>query len=81
MTKMQLSVKNVEKELFRQLKADAVKEGVQVGDALNLAIKLYLDRKRKKPKVSFLDLKPQNWGKGSERTSEQTDEILYGEEG
>mgnify|MGYP001610425050 CR=1 FL=1 len=34
--------------------------------------------KDKKPKMSILDLKPKDWGRGSERTSEEVDEVLYG---
>lgn len=37
-----------------------------------------MQRKRKKPKKSLLDYKPTNWGKGTERVSEQIDKILYG---
>lgn len=34
--------------------------------------------KDKKTKMSILDLKPDEWGRGSERTSEDVDEVLYG---
>ncbi len=34
--------------------------------------------KDKKPKMSTLELKPEDWGRGSERTSEKVDEVLYG---
>ncbi len=34
--------------------------------------------KDEKPKMTILDLKPTDWGRGSERTSEEVDEVLYG---
>ena len=77
-TCMQLSVKEVDEKIFREFKAEAIKDGFKVGKALNLAMKLWLDKIEKKPKVSFLDLKPSHWGKGTERTSEEIDKILYG---
>ena len=33
--------------------------------------------KAKSDKRSILDLKPKDWGKGTERTSEDIDEIVY----
>ncbi len=77
MTKMQLSVKNVDMEIFREFKAESARVGLPVGGALTLAMQSWL-QKRKKPKLSILDYKPTSWGKGTERVSEQIDEILYG---
>ena len=73
---MQLSVKRVEESVFREFKAQSVREGMRVGDALTLAMKLWLDKARK-PAKSLLDLKPTDWGKGTERASEKIDEALY----
>lgn len=77
MTKMQLSVKNVDKEIFKEFKAESTRVGLPVGGALSLAMQLWLQRKRKKPKMSILDYKPWSWGKGTERVSEEIDKILY----
>jgi len=33
---------------------------------------------KKKPKKSILNLKSKDWGKGSEKTSEEIDKMLYG---
>ena len=74
---MQLSVKGVDKDIFREFRAESVREGLNVGSALTMAMKLMLERKHKKPKMSILDLKPRRWGKGTERTSEEIDKILY----
>ncbi len=75
---MQLTVKEVDKRVFREFKAEAVKEGLKIGSALNLAMAEWLEKTEKKPKLSLKDLKPTNWGKGTERTSIEADEILYG---
>ena len=71
---MQLSVKDVDERVFRELKAESVREGVKIGKALNWAMKSWLD---KKPRLRFLDLKPKDWGKGTERVSEEIDKLLY----
>jgi len=52
-------------------------------EAINFVAKWYASNKllglgKKKRKLT--DLKPVDWGKGSEKTSEQMDEILYGEQ-
>ncbi len=75
---MQLSVKNVDEDTFREFKAQAVRGGLKVGKALTLAMQEWLEKSEKKPKLSILDLKPSSWGKGTERLSENADEVLYG---
>lgn len=74
---MQLSVKNVQEAVFREFKAESVREGMNVGDSLTLAMKLWLQKRARKPKMSILKLKPRDWGKGTERISEDIDRILY----
>jgi hypothetical protein len=75
---MQLSVKNVDEDTFREFKAQAVKSGLKIGGALTLAMQEWLEKSEKKPKRSLLDLKPWDWGPGTERLSEEADDILYG---
>ena len=74
---MQLSVKNVEKEVFQEFKAEAVREGLPIGRSLTLAMKLWLEKRERKTQLSILNLKPKHWGKGSERVSEEIDKIAY----
>jgi len=73
---MQLSVRDVDENVFRAFKAKAVEENLPVGRAVSLALKHWLDESKKKK--SFLELKPWNWGKGTEQLSSQIDEVLYG---
>ena len=77
MAKMQLSIKNVEQEIFREFKAESVRDGLEVGESLNMAMKLWIDAHQRKPRMSFLNLKPKDWGKGAERLSEEIDKVLY----
>lgn len=76
---MQLSVKDVEEKVFREFKAESIKHGFKVGEALTMAMDVWIERVEKKPKMSLLDLKPTHWGKGTEKLSEEADKVLYGE--
>ena len=35
--------------------------------------------KAKKRKLNFMNMKTESWGKGTEKTSEEIDKILYGD--
>ena len=74
---MQVSIKDVDEHIFREFKAESVREGLKIGKALTLAMRLMLEKMEKKPKMRFLDLKPKDWGRGTERISEEIDTILY----
>ena len=72
---MQLSVRDVDEDIFREFKAAVVRSKLKLGGALNLAMmkfKAELEKKRTLP-----PLKPFHGGKGTEHVSEQVDEILY----
>ena len=71
-----ISIRGVNEDIFKEFKAKAVEDGMTVGQALNLAMENWAWKSGKKR--SILDFKPTNWGKGTERTSEEIDEILYG---
>ena len=74
----QITVRDVDSATFREFKAEAVKNGLKLGTALTFAMEKFrteLTKKRRK----FTDLKPIDWGKGTEHVSEQVDQILYGE--
>jgi hypothetical protein len=74
---MQLSVRDVNEKVFRTFKAHAVRQGVNVGKALTLAMEHWVEEEKGSTK-SFLDLKPVHWGKGTEHSSEEIDKVLYG---
>ena len=77
MAEIQLSIKNVEEETFREFKAESAREQLPMGKALTQAMKLWIVQRHRKPTHSLLDYKPKNWGKGTEHTSEEIDKILY----
>ena len=76
--KTQITVKEVDEKTFHELKAEAARRKMNVGTALTLAIHYWLSSK--KPKKDFVDWKPTSWGAGTERLSEQIDEVIYGDE-
>jgi len=45
--------------------------------AITLAMHAWLAKTNKKHKMSLLDYKATQWGKGTEKTSEEIDRILY----
>ena len=74
---MNLSVRDVDEKTFLAFKAEAVRESLPVGKALTLAMHTWLQQ-QEKPLKNLLSLKPINWGKGTERASEEIDRTLYG---
>lgn len=73
---VQITVKDVNEETFHELKAYAVKNKMTVGTALTMAMHtLMTSLKKRKGKLS--DVKPFVGGAGTERLSEQMDEVLY----
>lgn len=72
---MQISVRDVDEEVYKEFKAKSVKEGLKLGKALTLAMKEWLEEEKKGK--SFLKLKPFDWGEGTEKASREIDEVLY----
>lgn len=75
---MQVTIKNVDENTFREFKAVAVRRGVKLGAALTLAMEKFKGELLKK-KDKFTNIKPINWGNGTEHLSEQVDKILSGD--
>lgn len=75
---MDTTIRNLDAKLYRRLRVRATAESRTVGELLNEAMRAYLAR----PAVashskSILDLPTFDFGPGSERLSEQVDEIVY----
>ena len=77
MVNIQISVRDVGKEIFNEFKALTVKKRMTLGQALTVAMSEWLDEELKLPKKSLLELKPFKWGKGTEKTSMEIDKIAY----
>jgi len=75
---MNISVRGVEDRLFKEFKAEAIKEGKKIGEALNEAMELWLKARKKRAKFK-LRLEPFDWGEGTERLSMEVDKAIYGD--
>lgn len=76
---MDTTIRNIDEEAYRRLRTWAAHEGVSIGEALSQLVFQHVELPTKKRrKVSFWDYKPTGWGPGTERTSEEVDEIVYG---
>ncbi len=79
MKEIQISIRNVNDGVFKEFKAETVKRGMTLGQALTIAMEEWLDEEKENPKLRITDLKPFNWGKGTENTSKEIDKIVYGD--
>jgi hypothetical protein len=75
---MNITIRDIDEKVFREFKAKAIKEEKDLGSAFTNAMRIWLERKEK-TKKSFLDLKPFDWGEGTEESSIEVDRILYGD--
>ncbi len=76
-----VTFKNVDEEILREFKAEAVREGKTFGEALIEAFLVWLEHKRislTKKRMKLSDLKPMDFGPGSEKGSVEVDKIVYG---
>jgi hypothetical protein len=75
-----LVVRKVNKAVYREFRAKALKQWMTVGRALSITMEEWVKaptEKSKDPKL-LLKAKPIDLGEGSEDISENVDEILYG---
>ena len=80
MEKTSIGVRDVNEDIFRRFRAMAIEERLRLGDALSKAMEKMLKEKKEKhgKKLNFLlEIKPFDFGKGSEKTSLEIDKILY----
>ncbi|MEA1992892.1 MAG: hypothetical protein U9N35_00635 [Euryarchaeota archaeon] len=76
---MNTTIRNIDDKTFHELKVEATKERVTVGQATTQAIKLWLKTKREKGKKrSLKEIKPISFGKENKKLSEEIKEVLYG---
>ena len=76
---MDTTVRNLDEQAYRALRARAVLEGRTVGELINEAIRRYLGRgAAKHGTASLRDLRPEPFPEGNERLSSEIDAIAYG---
>jgi hypothetical protein len=77
---MDTTIRNLDEQVYRALRVQAVLEGRTVGEVINEAIRGYLLRRHANPGRSSLRAwKPEPFPEGSERLSSEIDAIVYGE--
>jgi hypothetical protein len=76
---MDTTVRNLEEQAYRALRARAVREGRTVGELINEAIRSDLERPAlKQGKTSLRALVPEPFPDGNEHLSSSIDDIVYG---
>jgi plasmid stability protein len=76
---MDTTVRNLDDQAYRALRARAVLEGRTVGDLINEAIRGYLARVAVRQRTSTLRaLQPEPFPEGNEHVSTEIDAIVYG---
>jgi hypothetical protein len=76
---MDTTIRNLDPEAYRHLKAHAALHGLTIGEAMNEAIRAYLARKWPAGGSGTLaDWQPEAYPPGNERLSEEIDRIVYG---
>ena len=76
---MNKTIRNLDKEAYKALKARAALRGKTMGEVVSEAIRCYIARPKALPKRGSLRaLRPERYPKGNERLSEEIDPIQYG---
>lgn len=80
MTSIDVTFRNLNEEVLRDFKAEAVRENKTFGEALVEAMLTWLEHQKAaitKKKTKLSDLKAMDFGPGTENLSERIDEVLY----
>ncbi len=76
---MDTTIRNLDRDAYRALKGRAAIEGTTIGEIVNRAIRSYLAQSQPIPKRgTILSLVPEPYPAGTERLSEEIDEVVYG---
>jgi hypothetical protein len=76
---MDTTVRNLDEQAYRALRARAVLEGRTVGELISEGIRCYLGRAAvKRGTRSLRELRPEPYPEGNEQLSSRIDAIVYG---
>ncbi|MEM2890758.1 MAG: hypothetical protein QW358_05435 [Candidatus Hadarchaeum sp.] len=75
---MNITIRDLDEAVFRKFKAKAVEEGMKLGEAVTQAMETWIKQRKTEPRLRLLEIKPFDWGEGTERASIEVDQILYG---
>jgi hypothetical protein len=80
MKKDLITVRDIDEETLGRFKVKATEHKMKMGKALTEAMRIWIQTKEhpKKGSKDLMKLRPFDWGKNTEKTSSQVDEILYG---
>jgi Flp pilus assembly protein TadB len=78
--KMDITIRDIDEELYRRAKARAALMETTIGRVLNMAIERWLEDEQEdiRRKGFTQILSPIRFGKGTEHASERVDELVYG---
>ncbi len=85
MGKIFIGIRDVDEKTFQQFKEISAAERAKLGQMITFAMRKIIEEKKRKKQnhwravATLANSKPLDFGPGSERLSEQIDEILYGE--
>lgn len=74
---MDTTIRNLDADLYRRLRARAALNTMTVGEAISEAMRLYLARPEISKTGSLRDIAPGPFPDGNEQLSEQIDTIVY----
>ncbi len=77
---MDTTIRNLDENVYRGLRARAAIQGRNVGDLLNEAMRAYLARvavSQDQPRATLRALEPEPFPEGNERLSQEIDGIVY----
>jgi len=81
MKKNMITVRDVNKKVLRKFKSKIVEHEMKMGQALTEAMREWIKQKKiESEKIDagiLVRTKPFDWGKGTEKTSKEIDEILH----
>lgn len=76
---MDTTIRNLDEEAYRVLKAQAALEGKSIGEAVSEAIWHWATRFPPEPRTGRLaDFRPVRLPPGNERLSDEIDQVVYG---
>jgi plasmid stability protein len=79
---MDTTIRNLDEDAYRAIKARAALDGTTIGRAVSEAIRAYVARPSAAAKQGSLGaLVPVEYPKGTERLSEEVDAVVYGVRG
>jgi len=78
-TSVNVTIRGLDESVYRRFKAKAVEEGLKIGEALTQAMRVWMEQRGGRPRARLLDIRPFDWGEGTEKASTEIDKIVYGE--